>query len=67
MTPSLLEAGAGRHQEHQAKLASAGARTESGGRRAGFSRIATPGEVDLTHGRILYLEDVSVRDRKSVV
>jgi urea transport system ATP-binding protein len=27
---------------------------------AGFSRIATPGEVDVTHGRILYLEDVSV-------
>jgi len=23
-------------------------------------RIATPGEVDITHGRILYLEDVSV-------
>ena len=34
--------------------------TESGGRSAGFSRIATPGEVDVTHGRILYLEDVSV-------
>jgi urea transport system ATP-binding protein len=34
--------------------------TESGGRAAGFSRIATPGEVDITHGRILYLEDVSV-------
>eukprot|EP01030_Chromulinospumella_sphaerica_P017397 gene17397-17226_t len=32
--------------------------TESGGRAAGFSRIATPGEVDVTHGRILYLEDV---------
>jgi ATPase subunit of ABC transporter with duplicated ATPase domains len=35
-------------------------KTESGGRAAGFSRVATPGEVDVTHGRILYLEDVHV-------
>ena len=35
--------------------------TESGGRNASTGRIAKPeGEVDLTHGRILYLEDVSV-------
>jgi urea transport system ATP-binding protein len=35
-------------------------RTESGGRAAGFSRIHAAGEVDITHGRILYLEDVNV-------
>jgi urea transport system ATP-binding protein len=34
--------------------------TESGGRSAGYGRVHTPGEVDTTHGRILYLEDVHV-------
>jgi urea transport system ATP-binding protein len=58
MTPDLMEAGARRVEAHQA-LAESG-KTESGGRSAGFSRIATPGEVDVTHGRILYLEDVCV-------
>jgi urea transport system ATP-binding protein len=47
MTPDLMEAGARRL-------------TESGGRNAGFGRPVTPGEVDVAHGRILYLEDVSV-------
>ncbi len=58
MTPDLLEEGARRAEAHALKTALG--KTESGGRAAGFSRIATPGEVDLTHGRILYLEDVSV-------
>jgi urea transport system ATP-binding protein len=58
MTPDLMEAGARRLEAQQAR-ATAG-RTESGGRVASFSRVATPGEVDITHGRILYLEDVSV-------
>lgn len=58
MTPDLLEEGARRAEAHVAR-AEAG-KTESGGRAAGFSRLATPGEVDVTHGRILYLEDVSV-------
>ena len=59
MTPDLLEEGAQRAQVHASK-AQAG-KTESGGRSAGFARIAAPaGEVDITHGRILYLEDVSV-------
>ncbi|MES2929017.1 MAG: urea ABC transporter ATP-binding protein UrtD [Pseudomonadota bacterium] len=58
MTPDLMDEGARRIQ---AKLAPAAlGQTESGGRAAGFSRIATPGEVDITHGRILYLEDVNV-------
>ena len=34
--------------------------TESGGRSAGYARPRVAGEVDVTHGRILYLEDVSV-------
>jgi urea transport system ATP-binding protein len=58
MTPDLLEEGARRRE--QLAAASASGKTESGGRQAGFSRIRTPGEVDVTHGRILYLEDVSV-------
>ena len=58
MTPQLLEEGAKR-LEHSGHSAEPG-KTESGGREAGFSRIAKAGEVDVTHGRILYLEDVSV-------
>jgi len=58
MTPDLMEAGAQRLQKI-APVLPAG-QTESGGRAAGFSRIHTPGEVDITHGRILYLEDVNV-------
>ena len=58
MTPDLLEEGAKRLQRSLEKAVLG--KTESGGRAAGFSRVMTPGEVDLTHGRILYLEDVSV-------
>ncbi len=53
-----MEEGALRLERQRTQQSSG--KTESGGRQAGFSRIATPGEVDLTHGRILYLEDVSV-------
>ena len=58
MTPDLMDEGARRLQGKRASAASG--QTESGGRAAGFSRMATPGEVDVTHGRILYLEDVHV-------
>ncbi len=57
MTPDLLEEGAKRAELHQLAKDK---NTESGGREAGFSRIAQVGEVDVTHGRILYLEDVNV-------
>ena len=60
MTPDLMEQGARRVEAHTAALAAKSGQTESGGRAAGFSRLHTPGEVDVTHGRILYLEDVSV-------
>jgi urea transport system ATP-binding protein len=59
MTPDLLEQGAQRREQLAARPVLQG-QTESGGREAGFGRIHTPGEVDLTHGRILYLEDVHV-------
>ena len=59
MTPDLFEEGAHRVQQHAA-LEAGKTNTESGGRSASEGRIATPGEVDVTHGRILYLQDVSV-------
>jgi urea transport system ATP-binding protein len=58
MIPSQMAAGAERLAKY--KQVRARENTLSGGRTAGFSRIAVPGEVDLTHGRILYLEDVHV-------
>ena len=58
MTPELMEEGARRLQAHT--LHAAPRQTESGGRTADYGRPARPGEVDVTHGRILYLEDVSV-------
>ncbi len=60
MTPDLLEEGAKRAQHAAQSQHALGANTQSGGHNAGYSRMATPGEVDITHGRILYLEEVSV-------
>ena len=58
MTPDLLKQGAQRvAQAAQQQVAS----TESGGRTAGYGRVMQDAhEVDVTHGRILYLEEVSV-------
>ena len=56
MTPDLMEEGARRAAAH----AAAAGRTESGGRAAGFAHPLRDREVDVSHGRILYLEDVSV-------
>ncbi|MBW8316761.1 MAG: ATP-binding cassette domain-containing protein, partial [Hydrogenophaga sp.] len=58
MTPDLMEEGAQRFEKLQTEGVLG--RTESGGRAAASGRIHTPGEVDTTHGRILYLEDVHV-------
>jgi len=60
VTPDLLEQGARRVEERLAALEARRVQTASGGRAAGFSRLLQPGAVDVTHGRILYLEDVSV-------
>ena len=59
MTPDLMEAGARvrRSMEEKATAANAG---QSGGRRHSYSRVVTPGEVDVTHGAILYLDDITV-------
>ena len=58
MTPDLLDEGSRRVSAYSQRK-NVG-RTESGGREAGFGRLAMGAEVDVTHGRILYLEDVSV-------
>jgi urea transport system ATP-binding protein len=58
MTPDLLEAGAQRLQARAP--AQLGGQTAAGGQNAGFARVRSSHEVDLTHGRILYLEDVNV-------
>ncbi|MFP5466690.1 MAG: urea ABC transporter ATP-binding protein UrtD [Gammaproteobacteria bacterium] len=58
MTPDLMQAGSQRFEK-----ALAGAdrgQTESGGRLASYGRLARAGELDVAHGRILYLEDVHV-------
>jgi urea transport system ATP-binding protein len=60
MTPELLEQGAKRIEARMAALAANKGNTESGGRVAGFSRLKLDNEVDVTHGRILYLESVNV-------
>lgn len=60
MTPELMEQGARRVEAHLAALAVHTGKTESGGRAAGFGRVVKDREVDVTHGRILYLEDVNV-------
>jgi urea transport system ATP-binding protein len=58
MTPDLMDDGARRasaYAQRQAALA-----TASGGRSAAFGRAKLSNDVDVTHGRILYLEDVTV-------
>ena len=58
MTPDLLQKGAERVARlNQERLES----TESGGRSAGYGRVVQDANaVDVTHGRILYLYDVSM-------
>ena len=58
MTPDLMEEGAERASAYAKQILKG--QTESGGRSSSFSRVNTPGNVDITHGRILYLEDVCV-------
>jgi urea transport system ATP-binding protein len=58
MTPDLMEAGAQRLE--QGLSTAVQGQTESGGRAAVYGRVHTPGAVDTTHGRLLYLEDVHV-------
>jgi urea transport system ATP-binding protein len=58
MTPDLMEEGAGARSAVRPQGATGAPNPVAAPSR--LRRIATPGEVDITHGRILYLEDVSV-------
>jgi len=60
MTPDLMEAGSQRLQAYAEKKASNAGSTESGGRSAGYGRIARLGEPDFTHGVALYLDAITV-------
>jgi len=53
MTPELMQAGAARAEEYQRHIAE---RQVSSG--ASYGRVVTPGEVDVSHGPILYVEGV---------
>jgi len=58
MTPELMRAGAQIRIENERKLAAAVG--QSGGRETSYSRVVTRGELDVTHGAILYLDDITV-------
>ena len=57
MTPDLFDEGSKRLQAHQFRRVQQSA---SGDREPSYGHVLRAGELDLTHGRILYLEDVSV-------
>jgi len=57
MTPELMAAGARAKAIHEGRPVPN--ITESGGRTTSYGRIAT-GELDVTHGAILYLDDITV-------
>ncbi|HEY0858689.1 MAG TPA: ATP-binding cassette domain-containing protein, partial [Albitalea sp.] len=58
MTPELMEAGT-RLREAAARRRGAGAGS-SGGRVASYGRVVQAGAVDVSHGAILYLDDITV-------
>jgi urea transport system ATP-binding protein len=57
MTPDLFDEGSERLQVHQFRRVQQPA---SGDRGASYGHVLQAGQLDLTHGRILYLEDVNV-------
>jgi urea transport system ATP-binding protein len=58
VTPDLMRAGAQAKIEHERRVAAAV--EQSGGRETSYSRVVTPGELDVAHGAILYLDDITV-------
>jgi urea transport system ATP-binding protein len=60
MTPDLMEQGAERIREQQTLLQARLHNTTAGGQSPSYGRVHEAAELDITHGRILYLEDVSV-------
>jgi urea transport system ATP-binding protein len=58
MTPELMQAGARTRQAAEQRRRAAGG--QSGGRETSYSRVVNPDELDVAHGAILYLDDISV-------
>jgi urea transport system ATP-binding protein len=58
MTPELMAEGAqARQRAELRKNTSAG---QSGDREASYGRVVVPGQLDVSHGAILYLDDITV-------
>ena len=58
MTPELMKAGARiREDAEKRRAAPLGL---SGGRETSYARVVVPGELDVAHGAILYLDDITV-------
>jgi len=58
MTPDLMKAGARTRQAAEERRRAAPGL--SGGRETSYSRVVNPEELDLAHGAILYLDDITV-------
>jgi urea transport system ATP-binding protein len=58
MTPELMQAGARAREAAEQRLRAA--KDPSGGRETSYSRVARSGELDIVHGAILYLDDITV-------
>ena len=60
MTPEMMNSGRERLAAYREKMLTESAGNTAAGGNMSVSRPHKPGELDLSHGRILYLEDVSV-------
>ena len=58
MTPELMKAGARIRTEYEKRIVES--KGLSGGRDASYSRVVQPGVLDVAHGAILYLDDITV-------
>ncbi len=58
MTPDLMKAGTQARIEHEKRLAAT--QGPSGGRVASYGSVVNEGELDVRHGAILYLDDITV-------
>ncbi len=58
MTPELMKAGAQARTEHAKRIASSAGL--SGGREVSYGRVVREGQLDVAHGAILYLDDITV-------
>jgi len=58
MTPELMKAGAQARIEHERRVAMT--HGSAGGRVASYGSVVNEGELDVKHGAILYLDDITV-------